>query len=131
MATESALPSASTGTGGTVESTLLATIDVLPPLESTELGTGAQLALAIQTATVELTLNGTEVTTTSAPFDGFVAPNLKSGYLTDGNTTINFLCPDLSNGAGSGTGGTPPPVASPSASPATEPSGSPATSSSP
>jgi hypothetical protein len=118
-------PAASEAPGGSDNSTLDVTIDVLPRNETQTLGRGNQLAISVRTATVDLVLNGVDQATGTSPFDGYVSPNFKGGYLTNGNATVNFLCPDLSGGSGGTT------TASPAGSPSTEPSGSPSASSSP
>src|SRR6185369_12282704 len=97
----SASPLAS-GSGST-NSTLDGTIDVLPRNETQALGRGNQLAISAKTASVDLVLNGIDQNTSTSPFDGYVSSNFKGGYLTNGNVTVNFLCPDLSGGSSSTT----------------------------
>jgi hypothetical protein len=108
----------------------------LPRNETQALGRGNQLALSVQSATVDLVLNGIDQGTSSSPFDGYAASNFKGGYLTNGNATINFLCPDLSGGSSTPTASPTPaasssPAVSASGSPSLAPSGSPSYSSSP
>jgi len=90
---------------------------------------------------LSVTVDGSEVPVDSEALDGFVAPNLNSGYLTNqgsaAGVTLNFLCPDFAADTDTG-GGTSSPAPSASASPAgasgspaIEPSGSAGASSSP